>query len=49
MAASTEYKIIYVRNIPEDLWKAVKVAAIQRGISLTQAVAEALGRWLENR
>ncbi len=38
---------VFVRNVPEDLWRGVKARAALEGKTVSAAVAEALRSWLE--
>ncbi|MBI4703945.1 MAG: hypothetical protein HY744_22785 [Deltaproteobacteria bacterium] len=37
---------VFVRNVPDDLWRIVKSHAAARGQTLSAAVVEALRAWL---
>ena len=41
------YKITTSIMVDPELWKKVKMEAVERGITLSEAVEEALKAWLE--
>jgi hypothetical protein len=41
-----EYTTISVRNIPTDLWQALKVAAVTRGMSVSEILVQAIKQYL---
>ncbi len=41
-------KTLFIKNFPEELHRALKVRAAERGQSLTAIIIEALTRWLKD-
>ena len=39
---------VSIRDVPSQLWIQFRSEAIQRGVTITQAVSEAIRLWLDN-
>jgi hypothetical protein len=39
---------VFVRDIPDDLWRNLKAGASARGMTVSKAVAEAIREWLKS-
>ena len=37
---------VFVRDIPDELWRSLKVSAAERKMTLSRAVAEAIRMWI---
>jgi hypothetical protein len=37
---------VFVRGIPDELWRSLKAGAAERGLTVSRAVAEAIRLWL---
>jgi hypothetical protein len=39
---------VFVRDIPDDLWRSLKSGASARGMTVSKAVSEAIREWLKS-
>jgi hypothetical protein len=39
---------VFVRDIPDDLWRSLKAGASARGMTVSKAVSEAIREWLKS-
>jgi len=37
---------VFVRDVPDELWKSLKAGAARRGVTVSRAVTEAIRKWL---
>lgn len=37
---------VFVRDVPDELWRSLKAGAARRGITVSKAVSEAIRKWL---